>query len=430
MKVAIIGGAGVRTPLLVDGLTRSDLPIDEIALFDIDRDRLATIAGVAGAYSNAVRAYDEAPACISGASFVFLSIRVGGIDARARDERIAVAHGVVGQETVGPAGFAMAMRTIPHAVGYARLVETEAPGAWLINFTNPVSVITQAIAVETKAKTIGICDTPTELFEDAAHVLGFEASRCYFDYFGLNHLGWLREVYCDGVPQLARVWDEPDAVTRIYRTPLFDVGFLRTLRLLPTEYLYFYYSPEKALEHLRAAGQTRGGTIAALNEELFRDLAAGSDRRAIYERYLAARSASYMQLESGSAARRSLGEGGPSALTGYDKIALNVVCAIHFNANAIIPLDVRNGGAIRDLDDADIVEVPCVVNAAGARPLAVGAIPETVEDLIMRVKDYEWLTAHAATTRADDDAVRALARNPLVDDMALAERLVAALKPW
>src|SRR5581483_9457865 len=233
VKIAVIGGAGIRTPLLVDGLTRSDLPIDEIALFDIDRDRLAAIEALARSFSPAVRAYDDAAAAVRSSAFVFLSIRVGGIAARARDEAAAMAHGIVGQETVGPGGFAMAMRTVARAVEYAALVSRIAPDAWVVNFTNPVGIVTQAITQRTAARVVGICDTPTELFEEAAHALGVDVTRCVFDYFGLNHLGWLREVVCDGVPQLARAWDDEALLARMYRAPLFEPSFLRTLRLLP-----------------------------------------------------------------------------------------------------------------------------------------------------------------------------------------------------
>ena len=123
----------------------------------------------------------------------------------------------------------MAMRNIPPAIEYARLVAREAPRAWIVNFTNPVGIITQAMTAA-DARVIGICDTPTELFEDVAHVLGLDSSQCHFDYFGLNHLGWLREVYCDGAPQLFRLWSKPTLLEQVYRTPLFDPAFLRTLR--------------------------------------------------------------------------------------------------------------------------------------------------------------------------------------------------------
>jgi 6-phospho-beta-glucosidase len=427
MKIAVIGGGGVRTPLLVNGLTESDLPIDEIALFDLDQARLAVVAPLAASYARSVRAYDDARACVAGASFVFVSIRVGGIAARARDEATAAAHDTVAQETVGAGGFAMAVRTIPHAREHARLVAHEAPRAWIINFTNPVGIVTQAMRAE-NARVIGICDTPTELFEEVAHVLGLESSRCDFDYFGLNHLGWLREVYCDGEPQLSRVWQNPALLERIYRAPLFDPLFLRQERLLPTEYLFYYYSPEAAIANTRSAGATRGEAIARLNEQLFRDLAATTtDRRRIYEQYLLARSAGYMQIESGAA--QPLAPTASAALTGYDKIALSVVRAMHFNTNAVIPLNVPNNGTLPDLEDDDIVEVPCVVNVNGARPLTVPAIPARPRDLIARVKKYERLTIAAAAGRSVDAAEGALSVNPLIGDRKLARTIVDALQP-
>ncbi|HEV8348165.1 MAG TPA: hypothetical protein VGQ16_16430 [Vicinamibacterales bacterium] len=432
MKIAVIGGGGVRTPLLVNGLTQSVLPIDEIALFDVDQDRLSVIASLARSFAGSVRPYADARACVSGASFVFLSIRVGGIAARVRDEAIAGAHDTVGQETVGAGGFAMAVRTIPHAVEYARLIAQEAPRAWIINFTNPVGIVTQAMTLETSARVIGICDTPTELFEEVAHVLWLDSSRCTFDYFGLNHLGWLREAYCDGEPQLARLWQDPSLLSRIYRAPLFDAAFLQTERLLPTEYLFYYYSPRAAIENIRRAGQTRADAIARLNEQLFRDLAgAGADRRVIYERYLQARSAGYMQIESGASQpiERSASSTSLARPTGYDKIALSVVRAIHFNTNAIIPLNVQNHGTLPDLDDRDIVEVPCVVNANGAHPLNVKPVPAHPRELLVRVKEYERLTVAAATTRSRDTAERALTHNPLVAEPALARTLVDAMEP-
>ena len=431
MKIAIIGGAGVRTPLLVNGLTQSDLPIDEIALFDVDLGRLRVIGTLAAEFGTAVRLHDDASSCVAGADFVLLSIRVGGIAARARDEAITVADGIAGQETVGPAGFAMAMRTIPHAIEYARLVEREAPSAWIVSFTNPVGIVSQAMLSATGARVVGICDTPTELFEDVAHALGVESTRCAFDYFGLNHLGWLREVYVDGQPSLGRIWNRPDLLERIYRAPLFEASFLERLRLLPTEYLYYYYCADRALANLRSAGRTRGQTIQDLNDRLFADLAGAREntaRRRIYEDYIAARSAGYMQIESG--ADKSTAASPGAALTGYDKIALSVLRAIHFDSHAVIPLNVLNRGTIGELAAGDVVEVPCLVSAEGARPAGVLQVPPHASDLIVRVKEYERLTIAAAASRSKTDIERALAANPLVRDVDQAARLTAALGPW
>jgi 6-phospho-beta-glucosidase len=428
MKIAVIGGAGVRTPLLVKGLTRSDLPIEEIALFDLNPDRLDAIAALARSYARSVRTFPTASLCVADADFVFLSIRAGGIDARARDEASAIALGVIGQETIGPAGFAMAMRNVPPAVEYARLVAGLAPRAWIINFTNPVGIVTQAMTQDGHARVIGICDTPTELFATVVRLLHLPHDRCFFDYFGLNHLGWLREVYVDGEPELSRLWDNDPLLERVYRPQLFDALFLRQLRLLPTEYLFFYYRPRDALANLRAAGRTRGRDIAALNERLFRDLAtAGSSARQVYETYLEQRSAGYLRLEAGESGGADMSD--TSGLAGYDKIALAVVRAIHFNSNAVMPLNVLNKGTLRGLADADIVEVPCVVGANGAHPLAVEPMPDDVRELVVRVKEYERFTVDAASAPSMDAVVRALSLNPLVGTHALARRLVDSMQP-
>ena len=429
MKIAVIGGAGVRTPLLVHGLTQSDLPIREIALFDIDERRLEAIGGVARRFAQAtpIALCSTSAEAIRDADFVFTSIRVGGIEQRARDEAASLRHGVLGQETIGPAGFAMTVRTIPALLRYTREVEQLAPDAWMINFTNPVGPVTQALLTETRAKVIGICDTPTELFEEVAHALGVPSAECHFDYFGLNHLGWLREVYHRGQPQLARVWSDPQILRSIYRAPLFDPEYLAELKLLPTEYVYYYIRTKHAAENMRKAGQTRGEAIARLNEQLFRELATpGVDAVATYERYLASRSAGYMQIESGSPV--ALAPIASAALTGYDKIALSVVRAIHFNTGAVIPLNVRNNGNL-PLDADDCVEVPCVVNATGAWPTHVPPLPPRIAEFIQRVKQYERLTIEAAHTQTAQAAVEALAANPLVADRVLAHTLVDALAP-
>ena len=428
MKLAIIGGAGVRTPLLVHGLTASDVPIAEIALFDPDIDRLNLIAPLAREHANRVRVTTTATpaAAVDGASFVFTSIRVGGIARRARDEQTALDHGIVGQETVGPGGFAMAVRTIPHIVAYAREVERRAPDAWVVNFTNPVGIITEAVRTATGARIIGICDTPTELFEETAHALGVPSKECYFDYLGLNHLGWIREVYYRGAPILDRLWDDPERLAGVYRIPLFETEFLRTLKLLPTEYVYYYYRAKHAYENVRRSGTSRGAVIAALNERLFKDLAsAGANRVRVYEDYLAARDAGYMQIESGATAPRKANPW--AALTGYDKIALSVMRAVHFNTGAIIPLNVSNRGNIPELRDSDVVEIPCAVNANGPLPMHVGRAPGQVRDLLTRVKEYERLTVRAGLSADPADARAALAANPLVADETLAARLAEAL---
>ena len=460
VKVAIIGGAGVRVPLLTGGLARSDLHIGEIALYDIDQDRLRLIADLAQRVAGGLRVTSVATpeAAIAGADFIITSIRVGGAAQRARDEAACIALDVVGQETVGPAGFAMAVRSIPAMVEYGRLVARLAPRAWLINFSNPVSLITQAVHQESDARLIGICDTPMEMFEDAAHALGLPASVCSYDYFGLNHLGWVRDVLFEGEGQLHRIWDSDERLTAAYRSPLFEPERLRQLKLLPTEYLYYYYRPDVALAHMKRAGTSRGAAVARLTEQFFDDArraadSAADDRRGLkpppsdarltpppsdarltpppsdpmarYQRYLAARDGSYMQLETGTTTERIK----PSwaELSGYDRIALMTIRAIVHNQGAVIPLDVANHGTLPFLADEDIVEVPCRVDAAGPKPQVVAPIPGHPRELIERVKIYERATVQAALTGDRTQLVEALALNPLVSSRDQAARLVETL---
>jgi 6-phospho-beta-glucosidase len=429
MKIAIVGGAGVRVPLLVNGLAGADLSIDEYALYDIDRPRLALIGELAARRAGHARVTRNASlaSCLEGAAFVVTSIRVGGIDARVHDERAALALGVVGQETVGPAGFAMAVRTIPALVAVAREVEQRAPDAWIINFTNPAGLVTQAVSAETGARVIGICDTPTELFHEIAHALSLPAGECQFDYVGLNHLGWVREVFWRGRPQLPRLWEDEPLLARVYPTPLFPLSRLRELRLLPTEYVYFYESPARAVANLRAAGDTRGGVIARLTRDLFGDLSRGvDDPVGRYERYLAQRSAGYMRLESGEATASA-----PPApwahLTGYDKIALHTIQAIAHDGHAVIPLNVPNRGNIPELEPDDVIEVPSVVTANGPRPLHVGALPPQVRDLVLRVKRFERATIDAVHASTRERLTNALALNPLVPSREVAASLIETL---
>ncbi len=429
MKIAVLGGGGVRVPLLAGGLARSDLRIEEIGLFDIDQRRQQTIAALAAQMAPGVRISSEAAAAaaIEGSSFVITSIRVGGAAQRAKDEAAAIALDVIGQETVGPAGFAMAVRTIPPMVEYGRLVAQLAPRAWLINFSNPVSIITQAVRQETEARLIGICDTPMEMFEDAAHALGLPPTVCSYDYFGLNHLGWLRDVLFEGEGQLHRIWDDERRLRSAYRSPLFEPERLQALKLLPTEYLYYYYRPDVALANLRKSGSSRGQHVAELTGQLFRDLETTAPGALVekYQAYLAARDGSYMTLETGETRPRIKPHW--AELSGYDRIALMTIRAIVHNQGAIIPLNVANNGTLPFLDDNDIIEVPCRVDQQGARPQSVGPIPDHPRELIEQVKIYERATVKAALTGDRDQLTAALALNPLVPSRAKAASLVDVL---
>ena len=427
--IAIIGGAGVRTPLLVRGLAHSGLPVSEVRVFDIDGERLALIstliervAGVRVVTSGTVAD------CVRGADFVIASIRPGGIERRAAYEKIALDHGVIGQETVGVGGWAMALATIPAMVDHAKEVARHAKDAWMVSFTNPVGMVTEGVLKATNVPMLGICDTPTELFEEIAHAIGRPSAECHFDYFGLNHLGWVREVWVQGEPQMARILKDDSILARIYRKPLFEFVRLRELGALPTEYVYFYERTERALANTLKAGTSRGAEIALMNTAFFESLRARRDDPVkVYEAYLAERNGTYFSLESVGDKGHRNAPTEAALLSGYDKIAVSVLQAIHGNSGRIIPLSVSNRGNISGLRDDDVVEVPCLVNANGAHPLHVGTPPDSVRAMLSQVKAYERATVAAALSGSRDQAIDALTLNPLVNDKAIAVRLAEAL---
>ncbi|MCU1262494.1 MAG: glycoside hydrolase, family 4 [Bryobacterales bacterium] len=439
-KVTIIGGGGVRAPLLIHGLAQSQslLGISDLTLFDIDPERTETIARIGreiarrmgGSFRIGVTSRLEEAA--EGARFVLSSIRVGGIAARARDERLAIEHGLAGQETTGPAGAAMALRTLPVTLGQAKVVERVSPGAWFINFTNPAGLITQALTQNTSLKVIGICDTPSELFHRIAEAVGASREDMVFDYAGLNHLGWIRRVHLRGEDITDRLLQNADLLRSLYPADLFDPVLIQTLRLIPTEYLFFYYSQQKAHRNQLKAGASRGEELGRLNAGLFEQLKAGSDaeKLEIYRTYLRQRNASYMKLEGhgGSAFNEVEDQPDPfDAATGYHRIALDVMSGLVSDQPREVVLNVQNRGAIEDLDSDDIVEVPCDVDRRGAHPRRTGRLPDSVRGLTQSVKAYERTAIRAALEGSRATAQLALLEYPAIGQWELAGELLSSL---
>jgi 6-phospho-beta-glucosidase len=439
-KVTIIGGGGVRTPLLIYGLSHSQqlLQVGQATLYDVDRDRAETIATLGREIlrrSNAgfeIRVSAQLEEAASGADFVLNSVRVGGIAARARDERIAIEHGLAGQETTGPAGAAMALRTLPVTLQHARIIERVSPGAWFINFTNPAGLMTQALQQHTRLRAIGICDTPIELFHRIAETLGESVVDMEFDYAGLNHLGWIRRVLLRGEDITGRLLSDPERLRRLYPAGLFDPALIQTLRLIPTEYLFFYYSQRKAHENQLRVGSSRGAELERLNADLFERLrtADAADALAIYRAYLLQRNASYMKLEAQaeSAFEVAREDYDPfETATGYHRIALDVMSGLVSDQSRTVVLNVRNDGAIEDLDPDDVVEVPCEVNRDGARPRRTGRLPDSVRGLVQAVKAYERTTIQAAVSGSGALAQLAMLEYPIIGQWELARELRQSL---
>ena len=433
-KVTLIGGGGVRTPLVIFGVNESmaQLGVSEMVLYDLDAQRArmmcelgrALIAREGGSLQ--LRVATSLEDAIEGAAFVLTAIRVGGIKARAIDERISIENGYPGQETTGPGGVAMALRTASVAIEYARAIERLSPDAWMINFTNPAGLITQAVTHHSKVRVIGICDTPTELFHRIAQALGTPPHDVHCDYVGLNHLGWVRRVLLHGEDVTGRILANDDALRSLYQAKLFDFELLRTLRLIPTEYLFFYYSRKRALSNQLAAGATRGEEIGKLNEELYgklgADIAIGRPDSALatYVDYLNQRSGSYMHLEAdaGSAFDKShaLKDDPFRVATGYHRIALDVMKALCSDEPRRIVINVRNHGAIQEVEYEDVVEVPCAISKEGIFPESCGSLPEEVRGLVLAVKAYERAAIQAAVTGSAEFARKAMLLYPAIGE--------------
>lgn len=436
MKITVIG-CGLRTPLLIHGIARSDLGAAELALYDIHPQRAKIMAALGQAVAAEtplhVAAYSGLDEAIDGASFVISSIRVGDMEARARDERIALEHGLAGQETTGPGGLAMALRTVPVAIEHARMVARRAPKAWVVNFTNPAGLITQAIANETGVRVVGICDTPAELFYQISLALNAPLHDVECDYFGLNHLGWVRRVRLRGEDVTERLLSDATLLRRLYPADLFSTDFLQALQLIPSEYLFFYYNRTAAFRNQRTAGATRGEEILKLNQlllwQLEQQIERGDVQAALqsYRSYLNRRNASYLQLEAtaGSALTQQDFDWNPfQAVTGYHRIAVEAMRGLSGAAPVRLVLNVANGTTINDLAPEDVVEVPAAVTSAGPIPHPVGNLPEAVRGLVVSVKTYERLAIRAAMERSAALATLALSVNPIVGEWTPASRVV------
>jgi 6-phospho-beta-glucosidase len=433
-KIALIGGGGVRSPLVIYGVNESSkhLGVDEMVLFDLDADRAKLICELGQALiareggTMKLRVTTDLDDAVSGAAFVLTAIRVGGMQARSMDERISIENGYPGQETTGPGGVAMGLRTTAAAIDYARKIEKYSPDAWMINFTNPAGLITQAVSHHTGARVIGICDTPTELFHRIALALKAPAAEVHCEYVGLNHLGWVRRVLLRGEDVTAKLLEDDEALAGLYQAKLFDFELLRSLRLIPTEYLYFYYSRRRALANQRIAGTTRGAELEKLNAELFGRLTAalrgGGSQKALglYVDYLNQRSGSYMQLEAsaGSAMDEShaLTEDPFQVATGYHRIALDVMNALSSEDPRRVVINVRNHGAIADVEYDDVVEVPCAISKHGIIPELCGRLPEEVRGLVLAVKAYERAAIEAAVTGSAEYARKAMLLYPAIGE--------------
>lgn len=428
MRLTILGGGGFRVPLIFRAL-RDDptLGVDEVVLHDTDPARVRSILPVLDELAAerpgapVYRVEHQLAGAVRDADFVFSAIRVAGLTGRICDERSALAEGVIGQETTGAGGVCYGLRTVPAALGIADAVAEHAPRAWIINFTNPAGLVTEAMRGRIGDRVVGICDSPVGLMRRVARALDVDPSRADFGYAGLNHLGWLRSVTVDGVDRLPDLLADPELLVRIEEGRLFGPEWLSTLGAVPNEYLWYWYFRSDALAAELAADQTRGEQIRSQQERFYADGGRHASFSA-WERTRLEREATYMADGRGSSGQ----ERDPYDLDGggYDRMALAVMRAISTGEPASLVLNVANRGSLPYLDDDAVVEVPCRVDGSGCRPQQPASLDAGQQALVMSMKAVDRAVIEAARTGSYADAVKALTLHPLVGSVPVARAVL------
>lgn len=416
IKLAIIGGGSSYTPELVDGIIRriNTLPVTEICLVDVaEGQRKVNIITELTQRMIAKAGLDikvwttlDRRAGIKDAHFVMSQFRVGGLAARARDERIPLKYNVIGQETTGPGGFAKALRTIPVILDICRDIEELAPNAWLINFTNPAGMVTEAVTKYTNVNVMGLCNVPINMHHAIARTLGVTPEEASLDFAGLNHMIWVHKVSVAGkdrTQEVLRCLGDGDSLNmnNIAEEP-WDKRYLQALGVIPCPYHRYFYMKEAMLaDELKAAqsGGTRAEQVMKTEQELFE----------LYANPTLDHKPEQLDKRGGAL---------------YSEAALNLVDAIWNNRKTITVVNTRNNGAISNLPNDAVVEINAMVDADGAHPLSFGAMPTHLNGLLQPVKAYETLAVDAAVHGDYDKALMALAINPLVPDLATARKIL------
>ncbi|MGA5688384.1 6-phospho-beta-glucosidase [Cytobacillus pseudoceanisediminis] len=418
IKIAVIGGGSSYTPELIEGFIKrhQELPVREIWLVDVEegRNKLEIVGQLAkrmvekaGVPIQIELTLDRKNA-LKNADYVTTQFRVGLLDARAKDERIPLKYGVLGQETNGPGGFFKALRTIPVIMEICREMEELCPNAWLINFTNPAGMITEAVLRYSNInKVVGLCNVPIGMEMGAAQLMNVDHSRVRIDFAGLNHLVYGLDVYVDGVSVkeelLKKLTDKEHSITmKNIHAMGWEPEFLQALNVLPCPYHNYYYKTREMVEEeVKAAseGGTRAEVVKKLEEELFQ----------LYQNPDLAEKPPQLEKRGGAY---------------YSDAACRLIHSIFTDKRDIQPVNIRNNGAIAGIPSESAVEVSCMITKDGPKPLAVGELPVSVRGLVQSIKSFERVTIDAALTGDYNTALLALTINPLVGSDRIAKKIL------
>ncbi len=438
MKIAVIGGGGVRSVFLAKSIAAraEELKINELVFMDNDEKKLRIYGTMAKKTSNLIcpsldfKITTNAVEAVENADYVITTIRVGGDDMRVKDERAALNMGVLGQETTGAAGLSFAMRSISALADYCELIKKHAKkGCKVFNFTNPAGVVSQTLRDMGYDFTYGICDAPSGMLRSFEKLYGAEEGSAKGEIYGLNHLSYFTSIKINGKEMIDEIINNDDAYEK---TDLryFEKDLLKSRKSVLNEYLYYFYYREKALANILNADKTRGEQIAEINRHMTAELEKVDIENdfetalGIFEHWYGERENNYMASETGIKRKEpwkfdifGKDDGG------YAGVALKFIeIAISGKTDSMI-LCVPNNGAIEGLLDSDVVEITCDIDKNGAVPHRFGKVDEQNLELIRRVKNYERLASEAIRTKSREKAIEALTLHPLVNSYSIAKEL-------
>ncbi|WP_018248412.1 family 4 glycosyl hydrolase [Orenia marismortui] len=400
IKLTVIGGSGLYTPLLFDAIInyKEKIDFDEICLNGRTESKLEKVAKLSqnlidkSDYDFKLTYTTDRKEALIEADIVLNQIRVGGMKARANDEEFPLKYDIIGEETVGPGGFANALRTVPVALDLASEMEKFCPEALLMNLTNPASIVQQAIEEETNINVVSICDLPMGVLNKIAKLLKVEVNEIKYNYFGLNHLGWYTGIYVRGEDRTEDVLDKIEELELGI-----DVEWIRSLGIIPLPYLKYYYHHNREVEKAQNKDQLRAQELIQTSEEIAKSLEDNPESipELIYQR----------------------------GAIWYSDMIVPMIAAIDNDKNEEFILNIANNGLIPGIDDEVIVEVSTIVNANSIRALEVIEVPVNVKSILQQEANYRNLATKAAITQNKDDIIQALVSNPQVDNYDLAYQI-------
>jgi 6-phospho-beta-glucosidase len=407
MKLVVVGGGSTYTPELVDGVARlaDTLPVSELVLVDPDEHRLERVGGVSSRIMSAyghpakVRGTTDLDDGLDGAGAVLLQLRVGGQAARHRDETWPLTCGCIGQETTGAGGLAKALRTVPIVLDIAeRARRLAAPGAWIVDFTNPVGIVTRSL-LDAGHRAVGLCNVAIGFQRRFAANLGVEPGRISLGHVGLNHLTWERAVYLDGKDVLPDILAEHgDDIAESLGLP---VDVIRQLGVVPSYYLRYYYAHDLVVQEQRGE-PTRAEVVAGYEKELldmYADPALDHKPELLSKR------------------------GGAF----YSEAAVALLASLTADSGDTQVVNLRNNGTLPFLPDEAVIEVPATIGAGGPVALPIEKVEPLYAGLISHVTGYEELAVAAAVHGGRDRVFRAMLAHPLIGQIDIAEKLTDRL---